>query len=252
MPLDMTDIRRFITDGFLRIENAFARSLADRARAILWRDVGCDAEDRGTWTKPVIWLGEYGDEPFRLASSAPALTSAYDALVGAGRWLPGLTLGNFQVRFPSVEPAEEVGWHVDASFPGPDSQSIFDWRINGRSRGRALLLLFLFSDVDENDAPTRLRVGSHLDVARLLHPAGEAGLSFTELAGALGELPPRAEVLATGAAGTVYLCHPFIAHAPQRHRGTRPRFMAQPALLPRVELGIDGPSPVERAIRLAR
>ena len=214
-------------------------------------DMNCDAEDSSTWTKPVVWLGEYDDEPFRLALNAPALTSAYDALVGAGRWLPGLTLGSFQVRSPSSESAEEVGWHVDAGFPGPDSQSMFDWRINGRSRGRALLLLFLFSDVEENDAPTRLRVGSHLDVARLLVPSGEEGLSFRELAGALRELPPHAEVLTTGAAGTVYLCHPLIVHAPQPHRGTQPRFMAQPALLPREELGLRGPSPVDQAIRLA-
>ncbi len=35
--------------------------------------------------------------------------------------------------------------------------------------------------------------------------------------------------LATGEAGTVYLCHPFLVHAAQIHRGKRPRFMAQPA-----------------------
>jgi hypothetical protein len=249
MPLTDIDIRRFITDGYIRIENAFPRSLADQACAILWRETGCDPDDRSTWTKPVVWLGEYADEPFRLAFQAPALTSAYDALVGAGRWLPRLTLGSFPVRFPSTEPTGDDGWHVDASFAGPDSTSYFDWRINHRSRGRALLILFLFSDVGENDAPTRLRAGSHRDVARILEPRGEAGLSFMELATELSALPPHEEVLATGAAGTVFLCHPFIVHAAQQHRGTRPRFMAQPPLLPRVELAVDGPSPVEQAIR---
>ncbi len=29
-------------------------------------------------------------------------------------------------------------------------------------------MLFLFSDVTETDAPTRIRVGSHLDMARIL------------------------------------------------------------------------------------
>lgn len=38
-----------------------------------------------------------------------------------------------------------------------------------------------------------------------------------------------------GRGGTVYLCHPFLVHAAQPHRGTRPRFMAQPPLLPRAE-----------------
>ena len=61
----------------------------------------------------------------------------------------------------------------------------------------------------------------------------------------------RPEALATGEAGTVYLCHPFLVHAAQPHRGTHPRFLAQPPLLPREPLTIDGPSPVERAIAAA-
>lgn len=35
-----------------------------------------------------------------------------------------------------------------------------------------------------------------------------------------------------GEAGTVYLCHRFLVHAAQPHRGRRPRFLAQPPLLP--------------------
>lgn len=43
----------------------------------------------------------------------------------------------------------------------------------------------------------------------------------------------RPQVCATGAAGTVYLCHPFLVHAAQPLvRGERPRFLAQPPLLP--------------------
>ena len=55
-----------------------------------------------------------------------------------------------------------------------------------------------------------------------------------------------------GEAGTVYLCHPFLVHAAQPHRGTAPRFMAQPPLLPREPLSLSRPegdySPVEQAI----
>jgi hypothetical protein len=125
-----------------------------------------------------------------------------------------------------------------------------------RTKGRALLMLFLFSDVAENDAATRIRAGSHLDIARILAPAGEHGLSLRELAGnGFAETCARREVLATGDAGTVYLCHPFLVHAAQRHRGTRPRFLAQPPLLPAEDFCLhraDGAySPVEQAIRLA-
>jgi hypothetical protein len=61
----------------------------------------------------------------------------------------------------------------------------------------------------------RIRVGSHADVARLLAPAGEAGLAHLELDGVGAD---RDVVLATGAAGTVYLCHAFLIHAAQIHR----------------------------------
>ena len=124
------------------------------------------------------------------------------------------------------------------------------------SKGRALLMLFLFSDVDENDAPTRIRIGSHLDVARRLAPFGEVGLCLRELAAnCFDEISARPEALAIGQAGTVYLCHPFLLHAAQPHRGTHPRFLAQPPLLPSEPLLInrdDGEySPVERAIKMA-
>ena len=56
-------------------------------------------------------------------------------------------------------------------------------------------------------------------------------------------------------AGTVYLCHPLLVHAAQRHRGARPRFMAQPPLHLASPLRLDradeDTSAVERAIREA-
>ena len=137
------------------------------------------------------------------------------------------------------------------------SYDFLNWRVNVSSKGRALLMLFLLSDVDEIDAPTRIRAGSHLDVARILAPLGELGLSSRELVAqeGFGQTVARREVLATGDAGTVYLCHPFLVHAAQGHRGSRPRFLAQPPLLPAEPLLLnrkDGAySPVEQAIRIA-
>ena len=125
----------------------------------------------------------------------------------------------------------DTGWHVDASFPGANANDYLEWRINVNSKGRALLMLFLFSDVGETDAPTRIRVGSHIDVAGILEPEGASGLSFMELAHKLDATQDKKEVIATGSAGTVYLCHPFLVHAAQTHTGTMPKFMAQPPLL---------------------
>lgn len=247
--------QRFLQDGFLRVDRAFPRELADEARALLWRDTGCDPDRPATWTRPVIRLGMYGQQPFVDAANTPVLHAAFDALVGAGRWLPCRSMGTFPVRFPSPEEPGDAGWHIDVSFDF-DKPDFLAWRANVASKGRALLMLFLFSDVGDDDAPTRIRVGSHLDIARQLAPAGEAGLTLGALAAdGFARSAGRPEVLATGEAGTVYLCHPFLVHSAQPHRGTRPRFMAQPPLLPREPLSLTralaDTSPVEAAIRLA-
>lgn len=252
--LDINQIQQFIHQGFIRIDNAFSSALAEEARNILWRDTGCDPNDKSTWTKPVIRLGMYTQEPFVEAANTSILHAAFNQLVGQGNWIPCRSMGTFPVRFPSDEDPGDTGWHVDASFPGDDPNNFFEWRINLQSKGRALLMLFLFSDIGEKDAPTRIRVGSHLDVAKALEPFGERGLSFMELASKLAEMPEREEVSATGKAGMVYLCHPFIAHAAQVHKGTEPRFLAQPPLLLKKDLVIEDSekvySPIEEAIRL--
>ncbi len=223
-------VQEFIENGFVRLDQAFPRALADEGRELLWRDTGCDLHDPTTWRQPVVRLGDYAHQPFRQAANTPLLHAAFDRLVGEGRWLPRPSLGTFPIRFPSCDEPADTGWHAEASFQGDDGS----WRLNVESKGRALLMLFLFSDVDEDDAPTRIRVGSHLEV--------------------LNTTADRQVALATGEAGTVYLCHPFLIHAAQPHHGTRPRFMAQPPLYPAEPLQLeraDGRySPVEIAIRL--
>lgn len=164
----------------------------------------------------------------------------------------GVDLG--AVRFPSKIEAQDTGKHVDAGFPGADPHNYFEWRVNIHSKGRALLMLVLYSDVSDFDAPTILYEGSHLDVAQILSSEGETGLSFMELASRLDKTPNRKEVFASGKAGTVYLCHPFLVHSAQAHRGIVPKFMAQPPLFLKNELSISDDvivyTPVERAIRL--
>jgi hypothetical protein len=71
----------------------------------------------------------------------------------------------------------------------------------------------------------------------------------------INPLPDQPIALATGEAGTIYLCHPFLVHAAQMHRGSIPRFMAQPPLGLREAYRLhreDGAySPVEISIRQA-
>lgn len=213
-------VEQFLADGYVRLDHTFPREFADQGREILWRDTGCRPEDSNTWNRPVVWLGGYRDAPFVKAANTPELRSAYDQLVGPGRWVPMDGLGTFPVRFPTHQETGDTGWHVDASFPDPDSDvsDFLSWRVNVQSRGRALLVLFLFSDVGEADGPTRIRVGSHTRVARLLRGAGKAGVAVGSFD--LTSTASCHEALATGAAGTAYLCHPFLVHAAQVNRGT--------------------------------
>jgi hypothetical protein len=253
--LNSIQIQHFINQGFIKIENAFSKEIAEECRNILWKDTGCKSDDPSTWKQPVIRLGDYKQKPFKKVANSPLLHAAFDQLVGEERWMPRNSLGTFPIRFPGDEEPGDTGWHVDGSFPGNDINDFSSWRINIYSKGRALLMLFLFSDVAEFDAPTRIRTGSHFDVARLLEPAGEKGMAFLELAKKLFITEGKEEVNATGSAGTVYLCHPFLVHAAQKHRGNLPRFLAQPPLHSAKDFQLqrlDGNySPVEIAIRNA-
>lgn len=252
--LDAAQLDAFIEDGFVRIEGAFPGEVAAECRDVIWQDLGADPGEPATWPRTVAARPDYAQPPFVAAANTPRLHAAFDALVGKGRWTPRTSLGGFVIRFPSGQPAVVDGWHVDVSFPGPGSvpDDYMTWRANVASRDRALLMFFLLSDVGPDDGPTRLRPGSHLDVARVLEPEGDHGLDARELARrADAATAHRPTVHATGRAGDVYLCHPLLVHAGQPNTGTRPRFLGQPKLSPARPLHPDGPSPVEAAIRRA-
>lgn len=253
--LSEKDIEQFILNGFIRIENAFSSEIAEAALDILWKDLPCDRSNPQTWREPVIRLGMYSQQPFVDSVNSPELHLIFNQLIGTNRWLPCRSVGTFPVRFPADKEPNDTGRHVDAGFPGKDPSDFFEWRINIKSKGRALLMLVLYSDVSEIDAPTIIYKGSHIDVAKLLYQEGENGLSFMELAGKLSTLPQHDKMAATGKAGTIYLCHPFLVHSAQAHKGQTPKFMAQPPLLLKSELTITGSkfgyTPVEEAIRMA-
>lgn len=250
--LSQAQITHFIEHGYVKLDGAFDGELASQGRDQLWNAMGLSPDAPESWTQPVVRLGFMASKPFVDAANTPLLHAGYDALVGAGRWLKPNGLGTFPVRFPSSDDPGDAGWHVDASL-GTDNPDFMQWRVNVKSSGRALLNLFLFSDVGELDAPTKIRKGSHRAIAKQLLPAGERGLTLGELAADnFASTADCEEVLAIGEAGTVYLCHPFLVHSAQPHRGTSPRFMAQPPLLPKGEFDPSlPPSAVQIAIRKA-
>lgn len=256
MALSPDQIETFVETGAVKLDDAFARETAEACSAIIWRALGLSPDQPGGWTQAVMRLMAPPLPPFREAAASLRLAGALDQLVDSGRWtMPG-QLGSIVARFPSTEKPWDDGWHIDASFPPPDdpqSQDYFQWRVNFHSRGRSMLMLFLFTDCGPDDAPTRVRLGSHKPMARQLAKYGEAGASLETLAKEGFASSDHCDIaLATGEAGTIWLLHPFTVHAAQAHHGTRARFIAQPGLGLHAPFDVEhGKSPVERAIQLA-
>jgi hypothetical protein len=249
------DVERFVVDGVIAVREAVPRELAEECRDLLLADVGIDPDDRSTWTQPVVRIMGRGGGPFTAAAMAERLGRATDAVVGEGRWVERRGIGTFPIRVPHPEEPGDDGWHLDVSLPPDDDPDTVDysrWGLNARSDRRALLWLMLFSEVGPDDAPTRIRVGSHLPVAAAVAPAGDATTSPYPLPD-LDHLPVAR---ATGDPGDVFLCHPFLVHAAQRHRGSVPRVIAQPDVAWADRPDPDRPaaerSAVEEAIHRAR
>ena len=221
----------FLDDGIVVVRGACApdivRACADALEGDL-RARGVEPRDPTTWTAPVVRIVCPYGPAFAAAGTSPALRDVYDHLLGAGRWIEHQGVGGtVPVRFPGTQDPGDAGWHIDGSYD-VDGR----WWVNVHSRGRGLLAPFLFTDVGDDDAPTELIVGSHLDIPRLLLPYGERGTFFGDVTERLPVSTfrrPRAR--ATGRAGDVYVCHPFLVHrATWPHRGTSPRMVAQPSI----------------------
>ncbi|MGN6723020.1 MAG: phytanoyl-CoA dioxygenase family protein [Marmoricola sp.] len=238
--LTETELADFARDGFVAVRGAVPQEIASQCAAEIWAATGCLPDDPATWTEPVVRLWALATEPFIQAANSPRLLEAFDQLVGPGRWSPRMSLGTIPVRFPHPSDPGDDGWHVEASFADETGAM----RVDVGSRGRALLMLFLFSEVGEADAPTRIRRGSHQDVPRFLVDAGDEGRDWMEVCGDVVAASADREVtLATGSPGDVYLCHPFLVHAAQPHRGQVPRLMAQPPLEHPTPFDFEDPAP---------
>jgi hypothetical protein len=241
------DVDGFVRDGYVAVRDAFDEATAAACQEMIWaalHEQGIREDDPAAWP-PLARIDCLHGGPLAAAATAPALTAAYDELIGPGRWTPQVHAGGaVAVRFPS-EGRADCGYHIEGSYDGPGGY----W-VNVRSLARGLLALLLFSDVGPDDAPTRLVCGSHLYVPEFLAPYGEAG-TCADAAFWRPSVLCRPVAHAAGRAGDAFLCHPFLVHtATWPHRGRSPRMIAQPAVHVRDGFALDGsdPSPVARAI----
>jgi len=112
-----------------------------------------------------------------------------------------------------VDDPGDIGWHIDGSFDVGR-----EWWVNVRSHDRVLLMPFLFTDVGADDAPTRILVGSHLDVPPVLEPIGEVGKHFERVLPLLLDVRKRKVALA---GGRQCLSPPFVPGARGRLAASR-------------------------------
>ena len=262
---ELTDsqIQSFIDDGFVKISGAFTYDTAKQSRELLWEMIEAehpdiDRNDSSTWpttseTEPlnVIRIEGSDDSIFVDAANTPKLTSAFDQLVGERRWIPRYNMGSFVIPFPSdFDDGDMDHAHIDGCE-----------LINGRYQlrfetdCRVLLMLFLYDDVTEINAPTQLWVGSHKLVAPVLF-ANKGNFMRSEDVTEQIPFKDLPVAFATGNAGDVYLCHPFTVHTGTFNRSNAPRFLAQPGLEPVEPLNVERDvgfnySPVEIAVREA-
>ncbi len=160
-----------------------------------------------TWTEPVVRIDIPDIPRFVAAGGTHLVGDVCDQLLGPGRWIrhPGIG-GTVPVRFPSLADPGDAGGTSKPATPTTTARgSTFAPVAGACSRSTCSPTSGL------DDAPTRIRPGSHLDVPPILRPAGQpdpdGGLDWpTAAQQAVRASAHRPTVWATGQAGLTFSC----------------------------------------------
>ena len=243
--------RQFLDQGYVVVEQAVARDLAEQWRDLAFRRLGYDPDDPATWSEPRVHLPVMNRQ--RVADVAPRAWAAICDLLGGEHRIkngPDYSFGDsFIINFhhgaaePWEPPSPKVeGWHKDGDF--------FRHFLDSPEQG--LLTIVLWSDIRPRSGGTFVAADSVRPIAEHLanHPQGllpsDAGF---------GALINRCShfVELTGRAGDVVLLHPYILHSASRNPSGRPRFITNPAVALTAPMNFDRDdsadySLVERAV----
>lgn len=247
--LTREEARRFIENGYVVVKNAFdkrlAREVCEGAWEELRNDHAIEENDPTTWCKP--FHGHRGMNGYvrlrgparsiRLEKEQPIAFQGQLDVIGGRQRLPDHgaklawgcgAIGNLGVlNGPRWQPPSPIqpGWHKDGWH--------FRHFLNSPEQG--LLTVPIYSDILPRSGGTFIAPDSLGPVARLLaenpqglHPDSVQGAGY--LIPGMIQQCHRFEEL-TGEAGDMAVIHPFMLHRVSQNPTTRPRFIANMAVV---------------------
>jgi hypothetical protein len=243
------DVDHFLRKGYVKIEGAFPREIAEEWSRSCFQRLGYDMDDQATWAEQRIHMG--GDQYVEVKEFAPRVFDAMCDLMGGEervgqpvRWSDHFIV-NLGIRADEPwEPAGPTtpGWHKDGDF--------FRHFLDSPEQG--LLVFVNWTDVVHQGGPTFIATDSVPVVARFLaeRPQGvlPSEFDFRALVGQCREFEE-----ATGKEGDVFLLHPFVLHAASQNPLRRIRIITNPPVNLNEPMRFDREdltehSPVERGV----
>ncbi|KAG8805494.1 hypothetical protein FRC17_005481 [Serendipita sp. 399] len=249
-------IEHFLEHGYVVIRSAFTREQAAEATKDVWTRLGYDPDDTSTWVSERVnmpWHRRFAVQEF-----APRAWGAICDLLGgeervdegASSWSDGFICNFGTVEFEqALAGARENGGGGEDRIKRElnDPKKLTNWHVDGDffvhfldSREQALLVIPLFSDVEEDGGGTMIcpdgigRLGKWLmdhpqGVYPRMRPVDEPEGDFTELSWYNTTIQGCSDFRQmTGKAGDVVLMHPFMLHSASRNLLRTHRIITNP------------------------
>lgn len=219
-----TDVESFLAKGYLKIEGAFSKEVAQEWTEDAFRRLGYDMNDPSTWKEARIHMG--GDRRVEVKEFAPKVYDAICDLVGgearlgqpvewADHYILNLGIGADDPWVPADQWTQ--GWHKDGDF--------FRHFLDSPEQG--LLVFVNWTDVVHLGGPTYIATDSVPVVSKFLAARPEGVLptefDFRDLLSQCHEFEE-----AVGEAGDVFLLHPYVLHAASQNILRRIRIITNP------------------------
>lgn len=244
--LSRDEVELFMKEGCLVVPDVFSKETASKIIPLVCAELRLDMNDQSTWPRHLVALQKILQKkktstlPQDLLKFTPVVvlrkeletelldeiyTERYNGIInelcGHGRWQMRKGIGHWPILFPLFQGQPwqplEGGWHLDGDFQYLSLTS-GDW---------GLILMHLFTDIQQGGGGTAVRLGSHHYTARILAEAGPDGLEREEIIprvlAATKHLPVR-EI--TGNNGDLIIMHPWIIHTSSLNTGDQLRIAA--------------------------